>query len=99
MDLVVTTSPIKQQDFIKRAIDSVYHMNFDKRFIVCDGISDNCNENVKQIYRDYIEFIKRIIQHLKSLNQKNINGLLVALKMSSIEALPIRYFVFNTMLY
>jgi len=59
MDLVVTTSPIKQQDFIKRAIDSVYHMNFDKRFIICDGISDNCNENVKKIYRDYIELIKK----------------------------------------
>lgn len=55
MDLVITTSPIIQEDFIDKAIHSVSHINFHKRFIICDGTT---NENIKQKYSQYKDNLK-----------------------------------------
>jgi hypothetical protein len=59
MDLVVTTSPIVQQDFIDKAIKSVSHIHFLKKFIVCDGLPQSANALINQKYSIYKERLKR----------------------------------------
>ncbi len=53
MDLIIATSPIKQTDFIDKAIDSVVHIPFNKRFILFDGLPQGADEDVVQRYNDY----------------------------------------------
>lgn len=55
MDLVVTTSPIIQEDFIHKAIESVYHIHFNRRFIICDGTT---NESIQETYSKYKDNLK-----------------------------------------
>lgn len=59
MDLVVTTSPIVQQGFIDKAIESVKHIPFLKKFIVCDGLPQTANALINQKYSIYKEKVKR----------------------------------------
>jgi len=53
MDLIIATSPIKQTDFIDKAIDSVTHIPFNKRFILFDGLPQDADEDVIQRYDHY----------------------------------------------
>ena len=59
MDLVVTTSPIIQQDFIDKAINSISHIHFSKKFIVCDGLPQSTNALITRKYSIYKERLKR----------------------------------------
>lgn len=59
MDLVVTTSPIIQQDFIDKAINSISHLHFSKKFIVCDGLPQSANALITRKYSIYKERLKR----------------------------------------
>lgn len=53
MDLIVTTSPIRQTHYIDRAIESVSHIEFNKKFILFDGLPEGADEDVIQRYDHY----------------------------------------------
>ena len=53
MDLIIATSPIKQTDHIDKAIESVVHIPFNKRFILFDGLPENADEDVVHRYNQY----------------------------------------------
>ncbi len=58
MDLIIATSPIIQENFIDKAISSISHIPFSKRFIICDGLPE---ENAKpEIIEKYSEYKKRL---------------------------------------
>jgi len=53
MDLIIATSPIKQTEHIDKAIASVTHIPFNKRFILFDGLPQGADQDVVQRYNDY----------------------------------------------
>ena len=55
MDLLVTTSPIKEFDFIEKAIESVQHQKFRKKYILFDYPKD---KSKLPTYKKYIQEVR-----------------------------------------